>query len=463
MSLGEFEHEHLLDPKMPYRMAGRVEHALADADLLRAVGTTTALKDQERRQAFASSLGDNYQACKHQLARIKRHNLEFLGAYLRQFIAKAEQQGARVHFAADASQANGVCLRIAKDNASQLCVKSKSMLTEEVFLLRELERAGVETVETDLGEFIVQLDRDAPSHIVTPMIHKDRRTAGRALSRELGVEYCDDPKELTSIARQHLRAKFRSADLGISGANFLIAETGSVVVCTNEGNAGLTMTSPKVHVVFAGIEKLIPRRADLPPFLKLLARSATAQKLTVYTNIISGLRRQREHDGPEQLHIILIDNGRSQILATDRRELLACIRCGACLNACPVFSKVGGGHAYGAVYSGPIGAALTPLLRGLANYADLPQASSLCGACKDACPVDIDLPMHLIALRRDQVKAKVVRLRERCAYRVAHLCLRSPTLYRLGFAVLRLLGWRHAPRSGTFRAQWRQMQKAAHD
>jgi L-lactate dehydrogenase complex protein LldF len=429
-------------------MAGRVDRALADETMRRAVMSTTAAKEALRKQVFAESFGDRYEACKREAARIKQHSRRYLARYIEQFTKSAESAGARVHFAADAREANAICVRIAKEEGSRLCVKSKSMVTEESFLLSDLEDAGVETVETDLGEFIVQLDGDAPSHIVTPMIHKDRRAAGLAMQRELGVEYSEDPSALTDIARRHLREKFRRADLGISGANFLVAETGTVVLCTNEGNAGLTVTSPNVHVVFAGIEKIIPRISDLPFFLKLLARSGTGQDLTVYTNLITGPRGPDDLDGPERLHFILMDNGRSDVLASEQDELLACIRCGACLNACPVFAAVGGGHAYGAVYSGPIGAALTPLLRGLENYPDLPQASSLCGACHEACPVDIDLPKHLVALRKQQVEKGVVAWQESLGFRIWARCMRSPVLYRLsaslGRLVLRIFGSRDA-------------------
>jgi L-lactate dehydrogenase complex protein LldF len=253
----------------------------------------------------------------------------------------------------------------------------------------------------------------------------------RAFQRELGAPYTEDAAELTRIARDHLRTKYRRADLGISGGNFLVAETGSVVICTNEGNGRLCTSAPRVHVVFVGIEKVIPRLEHLAVFLKLLARSATGQPLTVYNHVMTGPRRPDEHDGPEQMHIILVDNGRTGILREETRELLRCIRCGACLNACPVYRKIGG-HAYGAVYSGPIGALITPLLRGMANYKDLPYASSLCGACYEACPVKIDIPRFLIQLRGKLVEDGRMRLLDRLIFRAWGVSLRSPLAYRVG-------------------------------
>ncbi|MEX2545592.1 MAG: lactate utilization protein B, partial [Phycisphaeraceae bacterium] len=292
---------------------------------------------------------------------------------------------------------------IAEANHCRLCVKSKSMVTEETHLLPALEAVGCETIETDLGEFILQLDGDAPSHIVTPMIHKDRTAVARAFQRELGAPYTEDAAELTQIAREYLRAKFRQADLGMSGGNFLVAESGSVVICTNEGNGRLCTSAPRVHIAFVGIEKLVPRHDHLAVLLKLLARSSTGQPLTCYTHTITGPRRAADADGPEEVHIVLVDNGRSKVLDASTREMLRCIRCGACLNACPVYRKIGG-HSYGAVYSGPIGAILTPMLKGLENYKDLPHASSLCGACYEACPVKINIPKYLVELRRRGVE-----------------------------------------------------------
>jgi L-lactate dehydrogenase complex protein LldF len=411
--------------------------AARDVMLQQFVNSATSLKDKGRVSACREAFGGNYDAVRELAGRIKQHTLDHLDHYLDQFISAAEAAGVKVHFAADADEANGICVGIARQHNCKLCVKSKSMVTEETRLVPALEAIGVETLETDLGEFIIQLDDDAPSHIVSPMIHKDRAAVARAFVRELGAPYTEDPPTLTAIARQHMRRKFRQADLGISGANFLVAETGSLVLCTNEGNADLSVGVPRVHVALVGIEKVIPRLEDLSVFLKLLARSATAQPLTVYTSIITGPRRAGGPDGPDEVHVVLVDNGRTTILREETRELLRCIRCGACLNACPVYRKVGGGHAYGAVYSGPIGAAITPLLQGIQNYPDLPHASSLCGACFEACPVKIDIPSQLIRLRVAMVDRRMTGLGERAAMGLWAAVLRRPWAYRLAASASR--------------------------
>ncbi len=440
--------DDILSPPLPYDMRPAATRAAGDLTLQQFVNRATHIKDRGRVSACADAFGERYDAVRRLAGAIKQHTLDHLDHYVAEFVTNAEAAGVKVHFASDAAEANAICTTIATANACRLCVKSKSMVTEETRLLHALEQIGVETLETDLGEFILQLDHDAPSHIVTPMIHKDRAAVARAFVRELGAPYTEDPPTLTSIARRHMRRKFRAADLGVSGANFLIAETGSLVLCTNEGNADLAVGVPRIHVALVGIEKLIPRLDHLSIFLKLLARSATSQPLTVYTSIITGPRKQAptpgEPDGPDEVHVILLDNGRAELLREETRELLRCIRCGACLNACPVYRKVGGGHAYGAVYSGPIGAAITPLLKGLANYPDLPHASSLCGACFEACPVHIDIPTQLINLRAAMVDRRITSRPERIAMRLWSAVLAHPRLYRLAAqssrAALRAMG-----------------------
>src|SRR5204862_203005 len=309
------------------------------------------------------------------------------------------------------------------------CIKSKSMVSEEIDLVPALEAAGIDVVETDLGEFIVQISHDRPSHLVAPIVHKDRASIAKLFSEYFGTPYNDDPQSMTMQARKYLRDKFRRADFGMTGGNFLVAETGHVCCVENEGNQRQSITTPRVLVSLVGIEKVVPRMVDLAVMLKLLARSATGQPITIYTNIFGGPREAGERDGPEEFHLVLMDNGRSEILASEEyRETLRCIRCGACLNACPIYRKIGG-HAYGSVYPGPIGALITPLFQGLEKFKDLPQASSLCGACYEACPVKINIPKHLINLRRDINRCHINSALERVVYRSWAWAMKWPLLY----------------------------------
>ncbi|MEX1016084.1 MAG: LutB/LldF family L-lactate oxidation iron-sulfur protein [Phycisphaeraceae bacterium] len=420
-----------LFPSLPYKLKQRADEATVNIQLQQFVNHATYSKDQLRKQVIPEAFGERADAVRTLAGEIKQHTLDHLDYYLEQFIDNATAAGVQVHFARDGEQANAIAVAIAEANKCRLCVKSKSMVTEETHLLPALEAVGCETVETDLGEFILQLDHDAPSHIVTPMIHKDRTAVARAFQRELGAEYTEDAEQLTQIARKHLREKYRRADMGISGGNFLVAETGSVVICTNEGNGRFCTSAPRIHVAFVGIEKLVPRLEHLGVLLKLLARSSTGQPLTCYTHTMTGPKREHEPDGPEEMHVVLVDNGRSEVLREETREMLRCIRCGACLNACPVYRKIGG-HSYGAVYSGPIGAILTPMLKGLHNYTDLPHASSLCGACYEACPVKINIPKYLIQLRRDMVHQHMTGLGDRVTMRLWGESLQHEWTYRLG-------------------------------
>jgi L-lactate dehydrogenase complex protein LldF len=275
------------------------------------------------------------------------------------------------------------------------------MVTEEIHLNVALENEGIEVIETDLGEYIIQLAGEAPSHIIVPAIHKTKKQIAELFTAKLGIEPTDDVDRLTSVARGVLRQRFAAADIGISGVNFGVAETGTILILENEGNVRLTTSLPKVHIAVMGIEKILPRFADLDVFLKLLPRSGTGQQLTTYQSMITGTKREPTDEGPEELHIVLLDNGRSRMLAHPvTRQALACIRCGACLNACPVYQQIGG-HAYGSVYPGPIGAVITPQLIGLGKASQLPYASSLCGACREVCPVKIDIPELLLHLRAE--------------------------------------------------------------
>jgi L-lactate dehydrogenase complex protein LldF len=310
------------------------------------------------------------------------------------------------------------------------------MTSEEIHLNGALEQVGIEVTETDFGEFIIQLAGERPSHLVAPAVHHTRESVARVLSQHLGQELPDDAEVLAKAGRRVLRQKFHDADMGITGANFAVAETGTIVLVTNEGNARLTTTWPRIHVAIMGMEKVIPRMQDLPVFLKLLARAATGQTLSIYTTLITGPRREDDLDGPEEFHLVILDNGRSRILATPFRESLQCIRCGACLNACPVYRRIGG-HAYGGVYSGPIGSILTPLYDSIKENPHLPHASSLCGACQAACPVKINIPRMLIGLRELQHEHQRSH-GEEWVYRLWRMVLQRPWLYRV---MTRLARW----------------------
>ena len=439
----------LIAPPLPFDMKPRARAAVADLKLQQFVGNATHLKDTQRCGIFDRDFGAEYDALRQCAADTKQHALDHLDELLERFIASAERSGAKVHAATTAADACELALGIARTHGARSCVKSKSMVTEEIGLLPAFEAAGIATLETDLGEFILQIDGDAPSHIVTPMIHKDRVATARSFVRELGARYTEDPTELTMIAREHMRGLYRAADIGVSGANFLLADEGAAVICTNEGNFDLSVGGPPVHIVFVGIEKLIRGARDLAPFLKLLARSGTAQPLTVYTSFVRGPRRAGEHGGPKEVHFVLVDAGRVGVLASGKRDLLRCIRCGACLNACPVYRKVGG-HSYGSMYAGPIGAVLTPELEraqggagaessaGLANYPDLPRASSLCGACYEACPVKIDIPKFLMHDRARLRERGLSPKSEGATLALWRWLAERPALFRLAIGALRM-------------------------
>ncbi len=330
---------------------------------------------------------------------IRRRAIGNLDALLSQLSDRITQNGGRVYFAADADEAVAHCLDIARRHRVRLAVKGKSMVTEEIGLNPALEAAGIEPVETDLGEYIVQLAGERPSHIIAPAVHKTRREIGELFARKLGIVYTDDPPTLTLAARKALREKFLAADMGISGVNLACAETGHMAVLSNEGNIRMSTTLPRVHVAFMGMERIAHRLVDHDILIRLLCRGASAQKMAGYVSYIGGPARPGQADGPREFHLIIVDNGRSRILADETfREILYCIRCAACLNVCPVYGKIGG-YPYGFAYSGPVGAVVTPLMTGINRAADLCQGETLCGACRQACPVDIDIPRMLLALR----------------------------------------------------------------
>ena len=383
-----------------------------------------------RRDAPAREVPD-WEALREQAAAIKAHVLDHLDTQLERFEANARARGAHVHWAEDGEGLNRIVATLLQARGARRVVKSKSMLTEECGLNPALERRGIEVVDTDLGERIVQLAEEPPSHIIVPAIHRTRAEIGEIFHRTMGTpEGEEDPERLTRLARADLRERFLGADAAITGVNFAIAESGSIVVVTNEGNADLGMSLPGLHIACMGIEKLIPALEDLPVFLRLLARSATGQALSAYTSIVSGPRPGAE------LHIVLVDNGRTALLGRERhRAALGCIRCGACLNTCPVFRR-SGGHAYDQPVPGPIGAALGPVLWPERGGSALPRASSLCGSCSAVCPVRIDLHDQLLAWRRE---ARTAGPLERAFTALAGLLLAQPALYRASGRLLRAL------------------------
>ena len=330
--------------------------------------------------------------------KIKEAAIGRLDELLVELKERLEANGCKVFVAARADEARDYIVSVARERGARVVVKGKSMTTEEIELNAALAKAGCDVVETDLGEYIVQIRGERPSHIITPAIHLSKEDVGATFSEKLGVPYTAEPEALAAVARQRLRATFLGADMGVTGVNFAIAETGTIVLIENEGNGRLTSTLPETFVAVMGIEKVIPEVADLSHFLEILARTATGQKLTTYVNLISGPRRDGDSDGPREVHVVILDNGRSRMLADPvMREALYCLRCGACLNVCPVYRRIGG-HAYGSTYPGPIGSIVSPSLFGPAA-AQLPFASTLCGACRDICPVRIDIPRILLHLR----------------------------------------------------------------
>ena len=361
--------------------------------------------------------------------RIRAHTVANLAEHLERWSERAAARGTNVFFAGTGAEAAAYIRDVCRRRSARLVVKGKSMAAEEIGLNEVLEADGLEVVETDLGEYIQQIAEEPPAHIIAPAMHRSRTEVRDLFNRVHGTDLSEEPEQLTRFAREHLREKFLAADVGITGVNFAIAETGSISIVTNEGNGRMCSSLPPVHIAIMGMERILPSFRELTVMLPLLTASATGQRVSTYYNVVTGPRGPEDPDGPEELHVVVLDNGRSAILATEFRSILHCIRCGACQNVCPVFRHVGG-HAYGSVYGGPIGAVLTPLLQGFERAGDLPYASSLCGACTDICPVKIPLHEHLLALRGEVARERAS-IWERLTFRTWALAWSSAGRYRL--------------------------------
>lgn len=457
--------------------------ALQDASLQRALGNVETGFVGKRRKA-ADKLPE-FEALRDSARDIKNHTLAYLDLYLEAYEAKVRQAGGHVHFAATAAEASRIVTDICRRVGAKTATKGKSMISEEMDLNVHLKAAGIEPVETDLGEYIIQLRGERPSHLIAPVIHLNRdqiEANFRAAHADLPADRdLTAPESLLAEARGELRRKFLAADVGITGANFLVAETGTSVIVTNEGNGDLTQILPRVHIVLASLEKLVPTLDDLSQMIRVLARSATGQEISVYTTFSTGPRRPGDPDGPEEYHVVLLDNGRSAMLAGEFREMLRCIRCGACMNHCPVYHAVGG-HAYGWVYPGPMGAVLSPSLIGVDKAGHLPNASTFCGRCESVCPVRIPLPKLMRHWREREFERNLSPAPVRAGLKFWGFFARRPTLYRLATRLamtgLSLIGRRKgrfsklplaggwtggrdfaAPQGDTFQARWAKRAK----
>src|SRR5437868_4302407 len=412
----------------------KIHETVSNPALQLAIYTATGRLADHRKSVVADDVLPEYQELRSQANAVKKHTIDNLDYYLEQFELQVKAHGGKVVYCKDAGEVADFVLGLAKEKQARLIVKSQSMTKEGIEFNERLDHHGLESVETDLGEYIIQLAHIRTYHIVAPALQMTRFDVARIFTEKLGEENETVIEKQAGIARLRLREKFLAADIGVSGANFLVADSGAVVLVENEGNARLTTTAPRIHIAVAGIEKVIPRAQDLAVFLKLLARSATGQLLTVYTSFLSGPRREAEIDGPDEFYVVLVDNGRTKLLADrEKRESLHCIRCGACLNICPVYRKIGG-HSFPWVYSGPIGAIITPQFMGPLHEPALPFASSLCGACAEVCPVKIDIPRILLSLRAEVHKAEprdTSAKLERLAYSVWAWVMRHPRIYEM--------------------------------
>ena len=379
----------------------------------------------------------NIESTRELAKNIKWEAVEHLDKYLLEFEKKISERGVKVFWAENDKQTLEIIGKICTEKNCKTVVKSKSMVTEEIHLNPYLEKLGIESVETDLGEYIQQLDNEPPYHIVTPAMHKSKEDVAKVFTEHLGVPNGLTPEELTQVARHTLREKFANAEVGITGANFILADIGAVAVTENEGNARLSCSMPKTHIVIAGIEKVLPSVHDLHLFWPLLSTFGTGQKVTVYNTIITGAKLENEVDGPTEMYVILLDNGRTNLLVNPTvREALNCIKCGACLNVCPVYKNIGG-HSYGTTYSGPIGKVITPYMKGMEDYKHLSYASSLCGACTEVCPVHINIHELLIDNRREAVLEGYSTIAERVAWKAWKKASLSRKLMNSGNAKLK--------------------------
>ena len=402
---------------------------------------------EQTRGGTEATFGD-FEAARRTAAAIKWEAIEGLDTYLAAFADQLAARGTHVHWAGNGAEAVAAILEVCRAHDAKKIIKSKCMTTEEIHLNPALEAAGMEVVESDLGEYIVQLRGEDPFHFVFPAMHLKRDKISSIFEEKLGSEPSADPEELTMIARRVMRQKYCEADIGISGANFAVAETGMISITENEGNARLTTSLPKVHIAVLGIEKVVPKLEDLSVMLQMLGTAGTGQWLTAYNSMIGGPRQPDEVDGPEEFHVVLLDNHRTRLLADpEQRDALRCIRCGACLNVCPIFKNIGG-HNYGTTYQGPIGSVITPHLRGLQSFKHLSYSSSLCGACTETCPVKIDLHHHLMRNRRNAVMEKKGGAEAWMFRRFAGL-MTKPRVYRGGEGLMRVGAWLWRPLKGT--------------
>ncbi|AUI65491.1 MULTISPECIES: LutB/LldF family L-lactate oxidation iron-sulfur protein [Glaesserella] len=407
----------------------RVDDQIHNAMMRKAV-----VKAQEtigaNRQRMVDELG-NWEEWRDDAKQIRNHVLANLDAYLYQLSEKVQQNGGKVYFAETAEEATAYIRQIALEKNAKKIVKSKSMVTEEIGLNHVLENEGIKVVETDLGEYLLQIVGDKPSHIVVPAIHKDRHKIRQELHEQLGYNGSETPEEMTAFVRQVIRKDFLEADIGISGCNFAVAETGSVCLVTNEGNLRLATTVPKTHIAVMGMERLAPTFKEVDVLITMLARSAVGAKLTAYNTWLTGPRLEGETDGPEEFHLVIVDNGRSQILESEFKEVLRCIRCGACLNTCPAYRQIGG-HGYGSIYPGPIGSVISPLLGGYDEFKELPYACSLCTACNSVCPVRIPLAQLILKHREHIAQSGMTPTAERLSIFGFNFANSHPTLWKVG-------------------------------